>query len=71
MQIRCSVCDSQSIEPGRLEHLDAHFIPNHAKGLASTSKVKVDVCTCAKCGNVMFSVDPEELAAKAAVPDPE
>lgn len=70
MQIKCNICGSQRLELGRLVGMEQpHFIPRDAKGLASSSKVDVEMCACADCGNIMWSVEPEELRAKANLAD--
>ena len=72
MPEKCSACQSQNLTPGRLSNLEnLTFIPAHPKYLATTSNVKVNATVCADCGNVMLTVDTEELGKKADIQNPE
>jgi hypothetical protein len=68
MFVKCISCQSTRLEPGRLTLAgDPSFIPQHAKFLSTGSHVKINIQACADCGLVMFSVDPDDLTAKADV----
>lgn len=67
MDIQCTECDSDHLEFGRLTNADdMMFVPSHARFLASTSTVRVEVYVCMNCGHVMLQCDPEELRRKVA-----
>ncbi len=69
---KCLACNSPRIEPGHLTGLhNLDFVPQHAKGLAETSKVDVQVVVCANCGYMMIHADTEQLNAKADIPVPD
>ena len=68
MKFRCSQCDGDVLEPGKIDGGDPQFVPHHAKGLASQSHVKLEPQVCVNCGFVMWMTDPEALLRKIELP---
>ena len=67
----CKVCDSDSVEPGRLvvSTTGGDFValrPDNAKRFSFLPFVKVRAFMCADCGALSFTGDVEELEKRVS-----
>jgi hypothetical protein len=61
---KCAACGGSNLEPGKLSGVDrTAFIPNKSRSKWRCFRVTIAATSCADCGAIALSADPDKLRA--------